>query len=94
MPRRCPSATSCAGASGRMPRRLRPSPPAAKLDAGRARDLEELETRALEVLDQTPADLARARALVAAYQAYLGAALGSAQSTPRQTGRPGSGAAS
>lgn len=73
---------------------LTASPSDARVDAWRARDLEELETRALEVLDQTPADLARARALVAAYQAYLGAALGSAQSTPRQTGRPGSGAAS
>lgn len=73
---------------------LAASPPDARVDAGRARDLEELETRALEVLDQTPADLARARALVAAYQAYLGVALGTAQGTPRQTGRTGSGATS
>jgi hypothetical protein len=73
---------------------LAASPSEAKVDTGRARDLQELETRALEVLDQTPADLARARALVAAYQAYLGANVGSAQSTPRHPGRPGSGAAS
>jgi hypothetical protein len=73
---------------------LAAAPPDARVDAGRAKDLEELETRALEVLDQTPADLARARALVAAYQAYLGAALGGAQGTPRTNGRTGTGAPS
>ncbi len=71
------------------------SPPAASpwgagSGTGGAGDLEELETRALEVLDRTPVDLARARALVAAYQAYLG----SAQSTPPHTGRTSPGAAS
>ncbi|MEO7350253.1 MAG: hypothetical protein ABIR34_05330 [Marmoricola sp.] len=36
-----------------------------------ASDLRDLQGRAGEVLDATPADLARARALIAAYQAYL-----------------------
>jgi hypothetical protein len=66
------------------------SPPGAGLGARRAGDLEELEARALEVLDRTPVDLARARALVAAYQAYLG----SAQSSPPHAGRTSPGAAS
>ena len=35
-------------------------------------DLAELERRARDVLDHGPADLVRARALVAAYLAYLG----------------------
>lgn len=38
----------------------------------RAADLAELERRAASSLDEVPADLVRARALVAAYQAYLG----------------------
>jgi hypothetical protein len=52
-----------------------------RLDAAASQDLGELEARATGVLDHEPADLPRARALVAAYQAYLG----SAQSRP---GRP------
>jgi hypothetical protein len=42
-------------------------------DGGTARsqDLAELERRAANTLDEVPADLVRARALVAAYQAYL-----------------------
>jgi hypothetical protein len=40
-------------------------------DHGTAQDLGELERRATESLDREPADLARARALVAAYQAYV-----------------------
>ena len=39
-------------------------------------DLAELQRRAGESLDRVPADLARARALVAAYAAYLGSARG------------------
>ncbi|MEO6411615.1 MAG: hypothetical protein ABIO48_03430 [Pedococcus sp.] len=66
------------------------SSPGASVGAGRGGDLEELETRAMEVLDRTPVDLARARSLVAAYQAYLG----SAQSAPPQTSRTSPGAAS
>jgi len=38
----------------------------------RAQDLAELERRATSSLDELPADLVRARALVAAYQAYVG----------------------
>ncbi len=49
-------------------------------DLARA-DLAELERRAGEVLDGEPADLVRARALVAAYVAYLGSA--------RQQAHPG-----
>jgi hypothetical protein len=37
-----------------------------------AADLAELERRARDSLDREPADLVRARGLVAAYQAYLG----------------------
>ena len=37
-------------------------------------DLEELERRGVDTLDREPVDLDRARALVAAYQAYLGSA--------------------
>ena len=74
---------------------LAAAPPRAGFVAGsgpaRAGDLEELETRAMAVLDRTPVDLARARALVAAYQAYLG----STQSPPPpHTSRPSPGAAS
>ena len=43
-----------------------------ELDA--AGDLEELERRGVDTLDREPVDLDRARALVAAYQAYLGSA--------------------
>jgi hypothetical protein len=39
---------------------------------GRRADLAELYRRARDVLDHAPADLARAEALLAAYQAYLG----------------------
>ena len=39
---------------------------------GRRADLAELYRRAREVLDRAPADLTRAEALLAAYQAYLG----------------------
>ena len=38
---------------------------------GRAGDLDDLERRATTVLDSRPADITRARALLAAYQAYL-----------------------
>ncbi|HSF37569.1 MAG TPA: hypothetical protein VLA70_15710 [Nocardioides sp.] len=38
---------------------------------GRAQDLAELARRATSTLDEAPADLVRARALVSAYQAYL-----------------------
>lgn len=41
------------------------------VDASAAGDLAELERRAADVLDREPADLLRAGALVAAYQAYL-----------------------
>ncbi len=56
-------------------------------------DLALLETRAREVLDHEPADLDRARALVAAYQAYLGSAQGSAERDSRPA-RPGHGGTS
>jgi hypothetical protein len=46
-------------------------PAARGSDASRA-DLAELERRARDTLDRQPADLVRARALVAAYLAYLG----------------------
>ncbi len=36
-----------------------------------AEDLDDLERRTTEVLEAKPADLTRARALLAAYQAYL-----------------------
>ena len=49
---------------------------------GRRADLAELYRRARDVLDRAPADLARAEALLAAYQAYLG-------SGPRPAGRGG-----
>lgn len=49
-------------------------------------DLAELQRRAAESLDRVPADLARARALVAAYAAYLG----SARARPHQP-RPDAG---
>jgi hypothetical protein len=38
---------------------------------GAADDLADLARRATDLLDDTPADLVRARAMVAAYQAYL-----------------------
>jgi len=43
-------------------------------DLDAAGDLEELERRGVDTLDREPVDLDRARALVAAYQAYLGSA--------------------
>ncbi len=46
---------------------------AAAVGAGGA-DLDELRRRTLEVLDKAPADITRARALVAAYQAYVASA--------------------
>ena len=49
----------------------RPGSPGSDLAAA---DLAELERRAGESLDRQPADLVRARALVAAYLAYLGSA--------------------
>jgi hypothetical protein len=49
----------------------RPASPGSNLVAA---DLAELERRAGESLDHEPADLVRARALVAAYLAYLGSA--------------------
>lgn len=45
-----------------------------RLDLDAASDLEELERRGVDTLDREPVDLDRARALVAAYQAYLGSA--------------------
>jgi hypothetical protein len=48
-------------------------------------DLGELFRRAREVLDARPADVARARALVAAYQAYL-ASRSTQVETPGQRG--------
>ena len=44
---------------------------AGRLTAGATDDLAQLQSRATEVLDAQPADLARAGALLAAYQAYL-----------------------
>lgn len=41
------------------------------IPAAAAGDLEDLQRRAGDVLDASPADLLRARALIAAYQAYL-----------------------
>jgi hypothetical protein len=55
-----------------------------------AGDLAVLEARAREVLDTAPAELDRARALVAAYQAYLGSASGPAEHDGRPA-RPGHG---
>jgi hypothetical protein len=55
---------------------------AARSAEGRRADLAELYRRARDVLDHAPADLARAEALLAAYQAYLG-------SGPRAAGREG-----
>jgi hypothetical protein len=51
---------------------------------GRRRDLAELYRRARDVLDRAPADLPRAEALLAAYQAYLG----SGARTPGRGGTP------
>lgn len=48
-------------------------------DLDAASDLEELERRGVDTLDREPVDLARARALVAAYQAYLGSAQAQAE---------------
>jgi hypothetical protein len=50
-----------------------------------ATDLSQLEARARELLDHEPADLNRARALIAAYQAYLGTARGPAHREARPT---------
>ncbi len=44
---------------------------ASRLTAGATDDLAQLQSRATEVLDGQPADLVRAGALLAAYQAYL-----------------------
>ncbi len=52
-------------------------------------DLAELERRAADALDRTPADLVRARALVAAYRAYVG----STRAEPGRAGRPDGGEA-
>ncbi len=49
------------------------------LDPAAAGDLEELERRGVDTLDREPVDLDRARALVAAYQAYLGSAQAQAE---------------
>ena len=46
---------------------------ASRLTAAATDDLAQLQSRATEVLDAQPADLARAGALLAAYQAYLAA---------------------
>ena len=51
---------------------------------GRRADLAELYRRAREVLDRAPADLTRAEALLAAYQAYLG----SGPARPARGGTP------
>ncbi len=48
-------------------------------DLDAAGDLEELERRGVDTLDREPVDLDRARALVAAYQAYLGSAQAQAE---------------
>lgn len=48
-------------------------------DLDAASDLEELERRGVDTLDREPVDLDRARALVAAYQAYLGSAQAQAE---------------
>lgn len=50
-----------------------------RLDLDAASDLEELERRGVDALDREPVDLDRARALVAAYQAYLGSAQAQAE---------------
>lgn len=50
-----------------------------RLDLDAASDLEELERRGVDTLDREPVDLDRARALVAAYQAYLGSAQAQAE---------------
>ena len=63
----------------------RPASPGA--DLGTAGDLRELERRGTEALDREPADLVRARALVAAYQAYLG----SARAQPERGSQPNRG---
>ena len=83
---RSPSATSSA-AGWRLPRqggrhRRRTAGTAAAAAEGRRADLAELYRRTRDVLDHAPADLARAEALLAAYQAYLG-------SGPRPAGRGG-----
>lgn len=48
-------------------------------DLDAASDLQELERRGVDTLDREPVDLDRARALVAAYQAYLGSAQAQAE---------------
>jgi hypothetical protein len=61
------------------------------VDPGMAEDLGELERRATEALDREPADLTRARALVAAYQAYLaspGSGRAQRASHPNRGGTP------
>lgn len=50
-----------------------------RLDLDAASDLQELERRGVDTLDREPVDLDRARALVAAYQAYLGSAQAQAE---------------
>jgi hypothetical protein len=53
-----------------------------------AEDLEDLERRTKEVLGAKPADLARARALLAAYQAYL-ASVEAQRGHPTRSGHGG-----
>ena len=75
------------GTLGRTPRR----PPRGRRHPARtvAGDLAELERRATDALDREPADLVRARALVAAYLAYLGSAREQPSRTrPDAGGRP------
>lgn len=61
----------------------RPAPPGSDLVAA---DLAELERRAGESLDRAPADVVRARALVAAYRAYLGSVREQPHRTPAHGG--------
>jgi hypothetical protein len=61
----------------------RPASPGSDLVAA---DLAELERRAGESLDRAPADVVRARALVAAYRAYLGSAREQPHRTPAHGG--------
>ena len=81
--------SSAAGSRPTAPRRPAPGAAAsagsdrgARVGEGRRADLAELYRRTRDVLDHAPADLARAEALLAAYQAYLG-------SGPRAAGRGG-----
>ena len=51
-------------------------------------DLEDLRRRAAEALDRVPADLLRARALLAAHVAYLGSATSPPRASRPDGGRP------